>query len=110
MTYFHIRRSELIKLKSLVIEAVKKNPTDLIDNQTYRYGFLEVIRKNNTLIVAYGGNMGNGMREVDNCLKGLGLPSTKILKKNYKVVKEDGSPDYMYTLRLDLKSNPSIKP
>ena len=72
-------------------------------NGKYRYGLTEVTVKNNILIVSHNGNMGNTIeRSINPNLEALQLPVIEELKREYKVIIEDGSPDYMYLIKFRL--------
>lgn len=73
------------------------------DGKTVHRGLTDVKLKGNILTISHSGNMGNSItRSVDPNINALGLPTIAELKKQYKVVLEDGSPDYMYTIKFDL--------
>lgn len=78
-----------------------------LHNFSDKYGFTEVSVKKvgakRILQISHGGNMGNDIkRSVDPNLKQLGFPAIAKLKKMFDCIEEDGSPDYMYTLKLDV--------
>jgi len=61
---------------------------------------VDLKKRGKLLSIEHSGNMGNTIKDVDENLKLMKLPSIKELKKQFKVVKEEGSPDYLYTLQL----------
>lgn len=70
--------------------------------KTHQYGFTEVKETENSLKISHDGNMGNSIeRSVDPNLKHLGYGSIKYLKKLYRKFKEEGSPDYAYSIVFD---------
>lgn len=70
-----------------------------------RDGLGGVELKGNTLKVSWMGNMGNSIeKNVDPMLQRLGLPLVQDLKNNFPRHKEEGSPDYAYSLELKLES------
>lgn len=73
------------------------------DGKNVHRGLTDVKLKGDILTISHAGNMGNSItRSVDPNIIALGLPTIAELKKQYKVILEDGSPDYMYTIKFDL--------
>jgi hypothetical protein len=55
--------------------------------------------KTNTITVNHAGNMGNRIKNVaDNVNKALGKGTWTLLMEESKSIKEEGSPDYLYTI------------
>ena len=70
-------------------------------NKTLHTGFTTAELKNKVLIITHMGNMGNTIeRSVNPNLRMMGLPSIEKLKEDCEVILEDGSPDYMYEIKL----------
>ena len=65
----------------------------------------------NYIIVEYGGNMGNTMKEVEECIQGLFHESSsevfaKIRSlKGFKKEEESGSPDYLWYRKFHFTSS-----
>ena len=67
----------------------------------FKYGFTEVVITDKDITISHGGNMGNSIKEsVNPNLEKLGFPSVENFKKTHEVIKEEGSPDYMWSLKL----------
>ena len=79
---------------------------DVVDlfNATTRAacGFTEVRRVGSDVTISHGGNMGNGIDSVNRNLFLLNLPCIEKLRELFPGYKEEGSPDYMYTVRFAL--------
>lgn len=64
-----------------------------------QYGFTKIHYNNEGLLISHGGNMGNSIiHSVDPNLAKLGFPSIEEMKKTYEVIKEEGWPDYMWSI------------
>ena len=60
-----------------------------------------IYRKKNKVKITHHGNMGNSMDSVrENVDLALGKEAFNILQRSCKSKKEDGSPDYSYTLTM----------
>lgn len=89
--------NEKVEISASEIKQIFKN------GETVHRGLTDVKVKNNVLMISHSGNMGNNItRNVDPNIERLGLPKISELKKQYKVISEDGSPDYLYTIKFDL--------
>jgi hypothetical protein len=72
-------------------------------------GFTKITNKNGKLIISHSGNMGNSVKDsVNPNLKIAGLPTIEQLKKKYPSYKEEGSPDYSYTITFNIPKNESV--
>ena len=66
-------------------------------------GFTRALLGKGTLRISHGGNMGNSIEHsVNPNLSLMGLPSVDELKKEFTVLEESGSPDYMWYIILKI--------
>ena len=100
-----VREAVRKEIKSLLSEAFDLKKV-FHDNKRIGLGFTEAELLRNKLRITHAGNMGNSIKDsVNPNLKRLGLPPIEKLKKMYPVIKETGSPDYMYSIEFDIKKN-----
>jgi len=72
-----------------------------VQDYTYRYGVTYATIKDGVMIVTHTGNMGSTKKNVENNLE-------KMLNMNpyntFKILVEEGSPDYLYNVVFSLNS------
>jgi hypothetical protein len=100
------RFNELNEKVEISVSEIKELFTN---GRTVHRGLTDVNVSDNTLTISHSGNMGNSItRSVDPNINSLGLPTISDLKKQYKVISEEGSPDYLYTIEFDLSDEKNL--
>ena len=73
-------------------------------------GFTKVVLVKNKLVITHAGNMGNSIKSsVNPNLKRLGILPIEKLKKLYSTEEETGSPDYLYYIRFNIKTDEIVE-
>lgn len=91
--------------ESLELGEAKATMPELKNGFKQQIGFTSIKVKDGKLMISHNGNQGNSVEgSVDPNLKRAGFPTIKELKKKFKVVEEDGSPDYSWGIVFDIKS------
>jgi len=92
-----------MKIPFLQLNEAKSATSYLDDGYKKDIGFTHVKNKGGKLTIDHSGNMGNSIKDsVNPNLKLAGIPSIEQLKKKYSKFKEEGSPDYSYSITFTL--------